>query len=118
MKKIFVLTISLLCFSVTGFASSWYYVGISALRQPTYIDNDTVKKNDQSAIIWLKMVNDNGTYVLDQFGFDRKNKTDALLHETTYTDDGVILRSISLNTPRYVPIQPNSQEETIYNLIW
>lgn len=102
-------------------ASNWYYVGSSDNGDTSiFIDNDSVIKNSQRAIIWTKYVLADGSYSLDRVYYTHTPKTFTLLAFRQYNADGSV--KIAYDIPSYEQetssITPDSVAESIWYYIW
>lgn len=61
MKKFLIVLLLAMSVVAPNFAASWYFVGNATDGTSYYIDNSDVKKTQEVAIIWAKMVNTDGT---------------------------------------------------------
>lgn len=118
MKKILLLVFVLLSFTIPCFAASWYWVGSATNGAQYYIDNSSVNKNYQYAVVWMKIVETDGTYSLQQIVMDHYNKSSALRSYVNYDSDGVVTYSNTVDYLSYSPIAPGSMSEAVYYSIW
>lgn len=121
MKKIIVALVILL--TCMGFipidASNWYWVDSDSSGNQWYIDNQSASKSYGVAVVWVKMVREDGTYDLDQWEITRDRKM-AFLQTTTYNADNELIDSYSIDPWRkkYYAVTPDSIGEAIYNSVW
>jgi len=118
MKKIFIVFMCLLCFSIPCFASSWYWIGASTNGTQYYIDNDSVRKNNHYAIVWVKISNPDGTSSIEQLFFNHYNKTYAVNRWADYASNGQVSNSGTPSYLNYESIIPDSMGENVYYAIW
>lgn len=121
MKKIMVALVILL--TCMGFipieAANWYWVDSDSSGNQWYIDNQSASKSYGVAVVWVKMVREDGTYDLDQWEITRDRKM-AFLQTTTYNADNEPIDSYSIDPwlKKYYAVIPDSIGEEIYNLVW
>lgn len=103
---------------ITINASNWYYIGsLENSNTSMFIDNDSVKKNEDSAEVWIKSNKSDGSYSLDLYRFNRKYRTIAIITSTDYNSLGEVVETYHFKI-KYEPIIPDSIGETIFKLIW
>jgi hypothetical protein len=101
-----------------AFASSWYYVDTDAgNRFNMYIDNDSVIKNTDYAIVWVKMIFQDGSSMITRVYFSR-NHYEKSITALTYNADGCFIRKYNANDSAPKPITPDSLMDELYHLIW
>ena len=121
MKKIMIALVILL--TCMGFipidAANWYWVDSDSSGDQWYIDNQSASKSYGVAVVWVKMVREDGTYNLDQWEITRDRKM-AFLQTTTYNADNELIDSYSIDPWRkkYFAVTPDSMGEAIYNSVW
>ena len=107
----------MLC-SQIAFASSWYWVGEDTTGDQYYIDNNSVLKNYNYAVIWVKINRADGTFSVQRLKLDHMYKRCALLYYTNYDSNGNVIDSETNDYPDYEPIVPDSMGETYYYAVW
>lgn len=122
MKKIIIMICLLVSCYGFSFAADWYWVGSGVDGTQYYVDNSSVEKNEQGAVIWVKMVHPDGSYRVSQEAY-RRNKVYAMISTAEYDSAGNYLdgASIPYNNPIYLdwtPIPPESMAEAYYFAIW
>lgn len=121
MKKIIVaLVILLTCMgSILIDAANWYWVDSDSSGNQWYIDNQSASKSYGVAVVWVKIVSEDGTYNLDQLEITRDRKM-TILQAVAYNADNKLISSYSFDPweRKYFPVQPDSAGEAIYNLVW
>lgn len=121
MKKIMIaLAILLTCMGFIPIdAANWYWVDSDSSGNQWYIDNQSASKSYGVAVVWVKMVREDGTYDLDQWEITRDRKM-AFLQTTTYNADNEPIDSYSIDPwlKKYYAVIPDSIGEEIYNLVW
>lgn len=122
MKKLFIALLTLLALSCPAFAADWYWIGQLNNGIQYYIDNSSVEKNAEKAIIWCKYVNTDGSYAVIRWAFIRKGRLFTLLSASTYDKNGnyisgddVPLNSYAL---QWTSITPDTSIESLYYSIW
>ena len=119
-KTIVALVILLTCMGFIPIeAASWYWVDSDSSGNQWYIDNQSASKSYGVAVVWVKMVREDGTYDLDQWEITRDRKM-AFLQTTTYNADNEPIDSYSIDPwlKKYYAVIPDSIGEEIYNLVW
>lgn len=121
MKKIMIALVILL--TCMGFipidAANWYWVGADSSGRQWYIDNQSASKSYDVAVVWLKIVREDGTRELNQIEITRDRKI-AFLQVFTYNADNELINSYPVDPwpQKYFPVPPDSVGEAIYNLVW
>lgn len=119
-KTIAALVILLTCMGFIPIeAANWYWVDSDSSGNQWYIDNQSASKSYGVAVVWVKMVREDGTYDLDQWEITRDRKM-AFLQTTTYNADNEPIDSYSIDPwlKKYYAVIPDSIGEEIYNLVW
>lgn len=126
MKRVY-LTISLFVMMIlsightTAFAADWYYVGEYANgNRSVYIDNASVIKGSQRAIVWVKYAYTDGSMDLQRHSYTHSPKTVTLLSYVSYDSDGNVTASFDAPPDMWEssPIVPGSVGEAIWYCIW
>ncbi|MBC3537978.1 hypothetical protein [Megasphaera hominis] len=117
------LSLALLACLCTGsaLAADWYYLGTSSSGDTYYVDNSSVEKNDDTAIIWEKITDKKGSSWVQQVIVSRKNRTSALVKRYIVEPDGKVYQNFSAKSKSdldFYSIRPESSSEIFYNSIW
>lgn len=121
MKKIMVALVILL--TCMGFipidASNWYWIGADPSGGQWYIDNQSASKSYGVAVVWVKIVREDGTYSLWQWEITRDRKM-AALQVAAYNADHELIGSYSVDSwqKKYNAVTPDSMGEAVYNSVW
>lgn len=121
MKKIMVALVILL--TCMGFipidAANWYWVDSDSSGNQWYIDNQSAAKSYGVAVVWVKIVREDGTYRLCQWELTRDRKM-AILQAVGYNADHEPIDSYSVAPwqKEYYAVPPDSMGEAIYNSVW
>lgn len=121
MKKIIVSLIIL--FTCMGFipmdAANWYWVDSDSSGNQWYIDNQSASKSYGVAVVWVKMVREDGFFFLWQWEITRDRKM-AILQSAEYNADNQLISSYSVAPwqKEYYAVTPDSMGEAVYNLVW
>lgn len=121
MKKFFLSLLVIVCLSSPAFAASWYYVGRATPSNTLfYIDNASVYKNTNAAIIWIKRVMPDGSHGIAREYFTHTPPTATLLSIIDYAPNGTVIRSVEFpaNRRRTMSIPPDTILDDIWHLIW
>ena len=121
MKKIIVaLVILLTCMgSILIDAANWYWVDSDSSGNQWYIDNQSASKSYGVAVVWVKIVSEDGTYNLCQLEITRDRKM-AILQIAEYNADHepINLYTVDPWQKKYDAVTPDSMGEAIYNSVW
>ncbi len=121
MKKIIVaLVILLTCMgSILIDAANWYWIDADSSGRQWYIDNQSASKSYDVAVVWVKIVREDGTHELNQMEITRDRKI-AVLQVVKYNADHESIDSYSVDPwlKKYYAVTPDSMGEVIYNLVW
>ena len=121
MKKIIVaLVILLTCMgSILIDAANWYWVDSDSSGNQWYIDNQSASKSYGVAVVWVKIVSEDGIFFLWQWEITRDRKM-AILQATVYNADHEPISSYSADSwqKKYNAVIPDSMGEAIYNSVW
>lgn len=117
-RKIMIVLTCLMCFAIPSFASSWYWIGQSRGGTQYYIDNTSVRKNYDYAVVWVRDVNTDGSYSQAHMVFSHRNKTYALRYSVSYDQNGNVTDTYNPNTSIYNPVVPDTMADVIYCSIW
>lgn len=98
-------------------AADWYYAGRSATGHTYFIDNDSVKKNSREAMMWVRVVDVDGTASLYMIHVDRSSRMMRYLSGVEYNKSGDVVASQDRPTA-WKPIAPESMMDLIFDLIW
>lgn len=118
MRKIVVILLLLLNFTMPTLAANWYWLGSTEQGNQFYIDNSSVRKNYYFAYVWTKIVAPDGSYQMGMFAVNHKYKSLAIMSWVAYDAYGNIINSL---TPPYLhwdPIVPESLGTYLYYAIW
>lgn len=120
MKKIILLLALLLC-PLSANAAYWY-----EYAEKSYIDLDSLKKTNQYAFAWVKILN-KGTfepinnkkvwYVLNTIYVDFKNNKTAIKDVYFYDLDNKMLENYTLDELKWEIIVPDSMADSLYNVV-
>lgn len=113
--SILVFLVFVLC-SQVAFAASWYYIGPDLNGDQIYIDNESVQKNNNYAIVWVKTIKPDNTVWQMQQKVDHIYKTITLMYVIVYDANGNVTNS-GADTDS-IPIIPGSVGDMIYHAIW
>lgn len=119
-KTIVALAILLTCMGFIPIdAANWYWVGADSSGDQWYIDNQSASKSYDVAVVWVKIVSEDGTYELNQTEITRDRKI-AVLQVVKYNADHESIGSYSVDSwqKKYYAVPPDSIGENIYNLVW
>lgn len=116
MKKILLLLLVILSLSMPSFAADWYWV-CSKNGGSIYIDNSSVQKTPEYAVIWSKLDLPNGDTMVSQIFVNRNPKSWTLMDAAIYRD-GLCISSRTYNSPNWQNIRPGDVMDNIYDLIW
>lgn len=122
MKRILITLLTLLALACPAFAADWYYLGNSNDGLQYYIDNSSVEKNAESALVWCKAINTDGSFFVARYAFIRKGKLAATLSTSIYDANGNYISGY--NAPlnpyalQWMSITPDTAGELIYYSIW
>lgn len=118
MKKILVMCCLLVVMAMPSFAASWYWVGEDKSAGQWYIDNASVHKNSEKgvALIWVKVVNPDGTWNQDQIGVGR-TRIMVLFRSLKYDAYGEVIYDFP-GDRRPLSVIPGTVSESIYDLVW
>lgn len=121
MKKIMVaLAILLTCMGFIPIdAANWYWIGADPSGGQWYIDNQSASKSYGVAVVWVKIVREDGTYSLWQWEITRDRKM-AALQVAAYNADHELIGSYSVDSwqKKYNAVTPDSMGEAVYNSVW
>ena len=121
MKKIMIaLVILLTCMgSILIDAATWYWVDSDSSGNQWYIDNQSASKSYGVAVVWVKIVSEDGTYNLCQLEITRDRKM-AILQAAAYNADHEPINLYTVDTwqKKYDAVTPDSMGEAIYNSVW
>lgn len=100
-------------------AANWYWVGPDSSGGQWYIDNQSASKSYGVAVVWVKIVREDGTYELNQLEITRDRKI-AFLQVVRYNADNELISSYSVDPwqKKYDGVTPDSMGEAIYNSVW
>lgn len=122
MKKVFITLTLLVLACPAAFAADWYYLGNSNDGLQYYIDNSSVEKNAESALVWCKAIDTDGSFFVARYAFIRKGKLVATLSTSIYDANGNYISGYNapLNpyTLHWKSIPPETAGESIYYSIW
>ena len=123
MKKllfVFYLFVFLLGSISIASAETLYYVGRGQGSMGIitfFLDNDSVRKNNNTAVVWLKLVYENGNFSYQQTKYTRYDRTAQTIYASSFFSNNVPNHYVDFD-PRIRPIHPNSMDEAILYLIW
>ncbi len=118
MKKFLIVLLLAMSVVAPNFAASWYFVGNATDGTSYYIDNSDVKKTQEVAIIWAKMVNTDGTSEINQVAVNRYERTMAIMSWIVYSSHGNIINSGKNDTYNWLPIPPGTIASDVIGYIW
>ncbi|WP_295789530.1 hypothetical protein [uncultured Veillonella sp.] len=100
-------------------AADWYYVGESSVGDQISIDNSSVQKNSEWAVLWVRINEPSGEYYYERMRLDRENYTIQTLELQPYYSDGTPYAEDEYEYDTTVDtIVPDSVGEEVYNLVW
>lgn len=106
MKKIIFSLFLILSLAAPCFAVSWYWIGTSSTNEYNYyIDNDSVQKNMQYAVVWVKITNPDASFTMDKIALSHDNRTYIITNSFDYNSDGSLINSYDLVTEEVIGIQ-------------
>lgn len=122
MKKYFLALLFILCMGSQVFAATWDFIGATP-SQHIYIDNTSVRKNDDEASISAKFVNSDGSYALCEMNFKHAPLSYSFSRVEYYAADGNLKAIVDrYDMPAYAKnpeiISPDSISDRIWHLIW
>ncbi len=118
MKKLFVALFLALSFCMPSFAASWYWIGHNKAGEQFYIDNSSVTKDSQKAVIWEKVISSDGSFNIKQMAFLRQ-KSFAILTVYVYDSNGnLVNRIMNYSNYHWIDIVPGSMGDALYYAIW
>lgn len=118
MKKILIFLFILFTFTSSSFAANWYWLGATPDGTQWYVDNNDVIKTDMSAKVWTKIMRSNGKFSVTRVYVDRRNKMLAIISNTNYSANGVVLYQHVPTYLKFEPIIPDSMGDILYHAIW
>ena len=119
-KTIVALVILLTCMGFIPIeAANWYWVDSDSSGNQWYIDNQSASKSYGVAVVWVKIVSEDGTYNLCQLEITRDRKM-AILQAAAYNADHepIDLYTVDPWQKKYDAVTPDSMGEAIYNSVW
>lgn len=118
MKKILLLLFILFSFTSSVFAANWYWLKTTPDGTQWYVDNNDVIKTAMFAKVWTKIVKSNGKFSVTRVYVDRRNKMLAIISNTNYDINGVVLYQYVPTYLKLEPIIPDSMGDILYHAIW
>lgn len=118
MKKILILLITFLTLSLPCFASSWYWIGVSHDGSQCYIDNSSVQKNSNYAVIWLKIIKPDGSNSIEKVGVSHYRRAISLLEYFDYDTEGNVVKSGTIANPQWITVPPDSVGDAIFDAVY
>ena len=118
MRRILLILIFILGIGSSAFATSWYYVGTQhESGYSIYVDNDTVIKNNEYAVVWTKTLYTNGSYFMERIyvSHDRYMK---IMSAFLYNTQGHLIKRYDFSKYQVQEIVPESDGDFLYHLIW
>lgn len=119
-KTIVALAILLTCMGfIPSDAANWYCIGADSSGNQWYIDNQSASKSYGVAVVWVKIVSEDGTYNLCQLEITRDRKM-AILQAAAYNADHEPINLYTVDTwqKKYDAVTPDSMGEAIYDSVW
>ncbi len=119
-KTIVALVILLTCMgSILIDAANWYWIDADSSGRQWYIDNQSASKSYDVAVVWVKIVREDGTHELNQMEITRDRKI-AVLQVVKYNADHESIDSYSVDPwqKKYHAVTPDSMGEAIYDSVW
>ena len=98
-------------------AANWYYVGRNTGLDTYFIDNDSVKKNNREATMWVRVMDTDGTSALYLLHIDRPSRKMRYLSSVKYNAAGEVVAS-SHTATEWKAIVPDSMMDVIFDLVW
>lgn len=99
-------------------AANWYYLGRSNTGETLFIDNASVWKDANEAVVWVKYNEPDRIFHICQYKLRRGDKSIALISGYTYNKDGNVIYSYVSPRLRFERIEPHSRGAVIYRGIW
>lgn len=117
-KFVLILAIAFSCIGfMTIHAASWYWIGADTSGGQWYVDNQSAQKSYSIATIWVKRIEENGSYTVTLEEITRDHK-EALVQVIRYDANGHVVSSWNAPFKEYSVIVPESMGEAIYNSVW
>jgi hypothetical protein len=107
----------LVCFLPLAHASDWVEVCRTAKDEPVYIDRSSVRVNGDTATVWQKVANKDGSEYRFHAEFLRAARKSRYLSSVTYDADGNVVKTTSDPSP-WIDIIPDSVGEDVYNVVF
>ena len=120
MKK-FLLLLALLFMSMPAYATYWY-----EYSHKSYVDLDSLKKDKNTAFVWVKLLNDGNISPVDNkkvwftqnsMYIDLKNKRTAIKDVYYYDLNNNQIKSYNLDTLEWDIIVPDTMAELLYETV-
>lgn len=121
MKKIIFSLFLILSLAAPCFAVNWYWIGTSSTNEYNYyIDNDSVQKNMQYAVVWVKITNPDASFTMDKIALSHDNRTYIITNSFDYNSDGSLINSYDFSYRRghWNTIAPGSMIESVFYSVW
>ncbi|WP_251440810.1 hypothetical protein [Veillonella intestinalis] len=100
-------------------AADWYYVGESASGDQISIDNSTVQKDSDLAVLWVRINEPSGEYYYERMRLNRHDYTIQTLELQPYYADGTPYAEDEYEYDQTEDtIVPDSVGEELYQLVW
>lgn len=118
MRRILLILIFILGIGSSAFATSWYYVGTTNQNDgcSIYVDNDSVIKNNEYAVVWSKMIYADCYYIARVYV--SHNHYMKIMTASKYDLNGKFIDKYTSGRNSIVDISPESLGDTLYHLIW
>lgn len=119
MKKfIIILAIVFSCIGlIPSYAANWYWIGADTNGGQWYVDNQSASKSYGIATIWVKRVDENGSYKISLNEITTRHEI-ALIKVIDYDANGNVISSWNTPFKQYSVIVPESMGETLYDSVW
>lgn len=118
MKKLFISLLLIVSIVSPIFAASWYWIGYTPNGSQFYIDNSSVQKNANYALVWTKVVTSDGHRDIEKLFISRPAKKFTLMSIIRYNADGDITYYHDYTKPHWLSIIPGTMTESLYRHIW
>lgn len=101
-----------------SFASDWYYAGASKQGDTWFIDNSSVVKTSERAIVWVRVREKDGIVSKYEIEFVRYPRTYHFRRVILYDRAGNLIETCNFDDNDYSSIGPDTMGEAVHELIW
>lgn len=118
LRRILLIFSLLLCLSFsTVSAEHWVYITESTDETKLYVDTDDMKIDSEFGLVWIKMVNKDGSFSVSLKSFHRESHSYSDIFAFLYDKNGhnYWANHVDHKTQR---IPPNSIIAAVYDFIW